>query len=120
MTTLAQKDMNFPNRSVMPCRNYFALGIVYWLLHRPIERRLHWIRARCKAKPEALEANTLALKGGYHYGENAEVIASTCQVRPAPIGPGEYRNITGNTATALGFVGSSKKPRVPILLGSSP
>jgi 2-oxoglutarate ferredoxin oxidoreductase subunit alpha len=120
MTTLALKDMNLPNRSVMRCRNFFALGVVSWLFHRPIEPTLHWISERFKKTPEVLEANTLALKAGYSYGENTEIFASSYSVKPAPIAPGEYRNITGNTATALGFVAASKKSGVPIFLGSYP
>lgn len=120
MTTLALKDMNLPNRSVMRCRNFFALGVVSWLFHRPIEPTLHWISERFKKTPDVLEANTLALKAGYNYGENTEIFASSYSVKPAPIAPGEYRNITGNTATALGFVAASKKSGVPIFLGSYP
>ena len=120
MTTLALKDMNLPNRSVMRCRNFFALGVVSWLFHRPIEPTLHWISERFKKNPEVLEANTLALKAGYNYGENTEIFASSYSVKPATIAAGEYRNITGNTATALGFVAASKKSGVPIFLGSYP
>lgn len=120
MTTLALKDMNLPNRSVMRCRNFLALGVVSWLFHRPIEPTLHWISERFKKNPEVLEANTLALKAGYNYGENTEIFASSYSVKPAPIASGEYRNITGNTATALGFVSASKKSGVPIFLGSYP
>jgi len=120
MTTLALKDMNLPNRSVMRCRNFFALGVVSWLFHRPIEPTLHWISERFKKTPEVLEANIRALKAGYNYGENTEIFASSYSVKPAPIAPGEYRNITGNTATALGFVAASKKSGVPIFLGSYP
>ena len=120
MTTLALKDMNLPNRSVMRCRNFFALGVVSWLFHRPIEPTLHWITERFKKTPEVLEANTLALKAGFNYGENTEIFASSYSVKPAPIASGEYRNITGNSATALGFVAASKKSGVPIFLGSYP
>jgi len=120
MTTLALKDMNLPNRSVMRCRNFLALGVVSWLFHRPIEPTLHWISERFKKNPEVLEANTLALKAGFNYGENTEIFASSYSVKPAPIATGEYRNITGNTATALGFVAASKKSGVPIFLGSYP
>lgn len=120
MTTLALKDMNLPNRSVMRSRNFFALGVVSWLFHRPIEPTLHWINDRFKKVPEVLEANTLALKAGFNYGENTEIFASSYSVKPAPISSGEYRNITGNTATALGFVAASKKSGVPIFLGSYP
>ncbi|MBI3301065.1 MAG: 2-oxoacid:acceptor oxidoreductase subunit alpha [Deltaproteobacteria bacterium] len=120
MTTLALKDMNLPNRSVMRCRNFFALGVVSWLFHRPIEPTLNWIKERFKRNPEVLEANTRALKGGYNYGENTELFASSYEIKPAQIAPGVYRNITGNTATALGFLAAARKAGLPIFLGSYP
>ena len=120
MTTLALKDMNLPNRSVMRCRNFFALGVVSWLFHRPIEPTLTWIKDRFKRNPEVLKANTRALKSGYNYGENTELFASSYEVKPARIEPGTYRNITGNTATALGFITAAHKAGLPIFLGSYP
>jgi len=120
MTTLALKDMNLPNRSVMRCRNFFALVVVSWLFHRPIEPTLTWIKDRFKRNPEVLEANTRALKSGYNYGENTELFASSYEVKPARIEPGTYRNITGNTATALGFITAAHKAGLPIFLGSYP
>lgn len=120
MTTLALKDMNLPNRSVMRSRNFFALGVVSWLFHRPIEPTLNWIKDRFKRNAEVMEANTLALKAGYNLGENTEIFASSYEVKPAQIAPGVYRNITGNTATALGFVAAAQKAGLPIFLGSYP
>jgi len=120
MTTLALNDLNLPNRSVMRSRNFFALGVISWLFGRPIEPTLHWISERFKKNAEVLEANTLALKGGYNYGENTEIFASSYKIKPAPIAPGVYRNITGNTATALGFLAAAKKAGLPLFLGSYP
>jgi len=120
MTTLALKDMNLPNRSVMRSRNFFALGVVSWLFNRPIEPTLNWIKDRFKRNTEVMEANTLALKAGYNLGENTEIFASSYEVKPAQIAPGVYRNITGNTATALGFVAAAQKAGLPIFLGSYP
>ncbi len=120
MTSLALKDMNLPNRSVMRCRNFFALGVVSWLYHRPIEPTIKWIQERFRRNAEVLEANTLALKAGYNLAENTEIFASSYEIKPAKIAPGVYRNITGNTATALGFVAAAKKAGLPIFLGSYP
>ncbi|MGH7962004.1 MAG: 2-oxoacid:acceptor oxidoreductase subunit alpha [Candidatus Binatia bacterium] len=120
VTTLALKDMNLPNRSVMRCRNFFALGVVSWLFHRPIEPTLDWIKQKFKKNQEVLEANTRALKAGYNLAENTEIFASSYEVKPAQITPGVYRNITGNTATALGFVAAAQKAGLPIFLGSYP
>jgi 2-oxoglutarate ferredoxin oxidoreductase subunit alpha len=120
MTTLALKDLNLPNRSVMRCRNFFALGVVSWLYHRPIEPTLNWIKERFKRNPEVLEANTRALKAGYNVGENTEIFASSFEIKPAQIAPGTYRNIVGNTATALGFLTAAQKAGLPLFLGSYP
>ncbi|MEW6299552.1 MAG: 2-oxoacid:acceptor oxidoreductase subunit alpha [Thermodesulfobacteriota bacterium] len=120
MTTLALKDLNLPNRSVMRCRNFFALGVVSWLFNRPIEPTQNWIKERFKRNPEVLEANLRALKAGYNYGENTEIFASSYEVKPAQIAPGTYRNITGNTATALGFIAAAQKAGLPLFLGSYP
>lgn len=120
MTTLALKDTGLPNRSVMRSRNFFALGVVSWLFHRPIEPTLEWIQQRFGKNPTVAEANTLALKGGYHLGENTDMFASSYEIKPAEIDPGTYRNITGNSATALGFVVAAQKAGLPLFLGSYP
>ncbi|MGE0821398.1 MAG: 2-oxoacid:acceptor oxidoreductase subunit alpha [Candidatus Binatia bacterium] len=120
MTTEALKDLSLPNRSVMRSRNFFALGVVSWLFHRPIEHTLDWIQQRFKRNQEVLEANARALRGGYNYGENTEIFASSFEIKPATIAPGTYRNISGNTATALGFLVAAKKAGLPLFLGSYP
>jgi 2-oxoglutarate/2-oxoacid ferredoxin oxidoreductase subunit alpha len=120
MTTLALQDMNLPNRSVTRSRNFFALGVVSWLFQRPIEPTLNWIKERFKKTPDVMEANIRALQGGYNLGENTEIFASSYRIKPAQIEPGIYRNITGNTATALGFIAAAQKAGLPIFLGSYP
>ena len=120
MTTLALEALSLPNRSVMRCRNFFALGVVSWLFQRPIDNTLQWITQRFKRNNEVLEANTRALNGGYNYAENTEIFASSYEIKPAQIAPGTYRNISGNQATALGFVIAAKKAGLPLFLGSYP
>lgn len=120
MTTLALKDTGLPNRSVMRSRNFFALGVVSWLYNRPIEPTLEWIQQRFGKNKAVAEANTLAIKGGYNLGENTDMFASSYEIKPAQINPGTYRNITGNSATALGFVVAAQKAGLPLFLGSYP
>lgn len=120
MTTLALKDTGLPNRSVMRSRNFFALGVVSWLYNRPIEPTLEWIQQRFGKNKAVAEANTLAIKGGYNLGENTDMFASSYEIKPARIDPGTYRNITGNSATALGFVVAAQKAGLPLFLGSYP
>jgi 2-oxoglutarate/2-oxoacid ferredoxin oxidoreductase subunit alpha len=120
LTTLALRDLGLNNRAVFRCRNFFVLGMLSWLYQRPIEPTVAWIHARFKKTPELLEANLRALKAGYNFGETTEMFASSYKVEPAKIAPGFYRNITGNSATALGFVAAACKAGRPLFLGSYP
>ena len=120
LTVNALQDLGLSNREALRCKNFFALGLISWLYHRPIESTEHWIRGKFKKSPELVEANLRALHAGYNYGETAELFAVSYEVKPAPIAPGFYRNITGNTATAMGFVAASKKAGIPLFLGSYP
>src|SRR3989454_6672088 len=120
LTTTALKDLGLSARTVFRCRNFFCLGMTSWLYPRPIEPAEAWIKDRFKKTPELVEANVRALHAGYHFSENAELFAVSYSVKPAVIPPGRYRNITGNTATALGFVAAAQKAKRPLFLGSYP
>jgi 2-oxoglutarate ferredoxin oxidoreductase subunit alpha len=120
LTVNALQDLGLSNREALRCKNFFALGLVSWLYHRPIESTEHWIHGKFKKNPELVEANLRALHAGYNYGETTELFAVSYEVKPAAIAPGFYRNITGNTATALGFVAASRKAGLPLFLGSYP
>jgi 2-oxoglutarate ferredoxin oxidoreductase subunit alpha len=92
------------------CKNFFALGLVYWMYERPMEPTLKYLKDKFGKKPEhlpVLEANTRALKAGYNYGETVEVMPVHYKVAKAPIEPGTYRKITGNEALALGLVAAA-------------
>src|SRR2546425_5642904 len=120
LTTTALKDLGLSARAVFRCRNFFCLGMTSWLYQRPIEPTEQWIREKFRKTPELVEANVRALRAGYHFSENAELFAVSYTVKPAVIAPGRYRNITGNTATALGFVAAAQKAKRPLFLGSYP
>jgi 2-oxoglutarate ferredoxin oxidoreductase subunit alpha len=120
LTTKALHDTGLNNRAVFRCRNLFVLGMISWLYQRPIESTVRWLEGRFKKTPELLDANLKALRAGYNYGETTEMFASSYEVPPARIVPGVYRNITGNTATALGFVAAAVKAGRPLFLGSYP
>jgi 2-oxoglutarate ferredoxin oxidoreductase subunit alpha len=120
LTVNALQDLGLSNREALRCKNFFALGLISWLYHRPIESTEHWIHGKFKKNPELVEANLRALHAGYNYGETAELFAVSYEVKPAAIAPGFYRNITGNSATALGFVAASRKAGLPLFLGSYP
>jgi len=120
LTTGALHDTGLNNRAVFRCRNLFVLGMISWLYQRPIESTMKWLDGRFRKTPELLDANLRALKAGYNYGETTEMFASSYEVQPAKIVPGLYRNITGNSATALGFVAAAVKCGRPLFLGSYP
>jgi 2-oxoglutarate/2-oxoacid ferredoxin oxidoreductase subunit alpha len=120
LTVNALQDLGLSNREALRCKNFFALGLISWLYHRPIESTEHWIHVKFKKTPELVEANLRALHAGYNYGDTTELFAVSYEVKPAPIAPGFYRNITGNSATAMGFVAASRKAGLPLFLGSYP
>ena len=120
LTVNALQDLGLSNREALRCKNFFALGLISWLYHRPIESTEHWIQVKFKKNPEFVEANLRALHAGFNFGETAELFAVSYEVKPAAIAPGFYRNVTGNTATAMGFVAASRKAGIPLFLGSYP
>src|SRR6266852_3577887 len=120
LTSAALHGLGLNNRAAFRCRNMFVLGMLSWLYQRPIESTLKYLESRFKKTPEMLEANIRTLKAGYNYGDTTEMFASTYEVPAARIKPGLYRNITGNSATALGFVAAAVKSGRPLFLGSFP
>ena len=101
-------------------KNFFALGVLYWLYDRPMENTLNWIRAKFAKSPELAKANEIALKTGYNFADTTEVFTTHYTVKKAQIAPGKYRKITGNEATAIGFVTASQLSGRPLFYGSYP
>jgi 2-oxoglutarate ferredoxin oxidoreductase subunit alpha len=120
LTRAALKETGLPQRIQDRCKNFFALGMMYYLYHRSMDVSTEWISHKFAAKPELAAANTLALKGGYAYCEAAEIFQVTYEVPPAHLKPGTYRNISGNQALALGLVAAAQKAGRPLFLGSYP
>ena len=120
LTATALKDMSLSARTVARCKNFFALGLTSWLFHRPIEPTERWIDQRFQKTPELATANKMVLRAGLNYGETAEMFRSSYEVKPARIQPGHYRNLTGNTALALGLVAAAHQARLPLFLGTYP
>jgi 2-oxoglutarate ferredoxin oxidoreductase subunit alpha len=109
--TSKQKDLT---------KNFFALGIMFWLYERSMDPTIGWIDQKFSARPVIAEANKRALKAGYAFGETTEIFHTHYRVKPAQLPPGTYRNITGNEATALGFLAASKLAGRPLFYGSYP
>lgn len=120
LTHGALKDMNLSNKVIERSKNFFALGLTYWLFTRPMDPTLKWIQEKFEKTPELIEANTRVLKAGYNYGETTEMFAVQYEVKPAKLKPGKYRSITGNEATAWGFIAASVKSGLDLFLGSYP
>jgi 2-oxoglutarate ferredoxin oxidoreductase subunit alpha len=114
----AIKDLNLGSRETGRSKNFFALGLMYWLYSRPMEPTLRWLEGKFRGR--ILEANKRVLKAGHAFGETTELLPTSFVVPRAKIEPGEYRNITGNTALALGIVAAGVQMRVPVFLGAYP
>jgi len=120
LTALALADTGLSKKEVARCRNHFALGLLLWLYHRPLEDEVALVERRFAATPELAAANVAALRAGHAWADSKEVFPVLYQVRPAPLAPGTYRSVTGNQATALGLVAASELSGLPLVLGSYP
>ena len=120
LTRAALKELGLDAKTVDRCKNFFALGMCYWLYNRPMDATVRWLEDKFKSKPQLVQANKLALQGGYSYCEATEAFQISYEIPPAKLEPGLYRNISGNTALALGFVAASQKAGIPLFLGSYP
>ena len=120
LTRAALKDLGLDNKSVDRCKNFFALGMCYWLYNRSMENTFRWIDAKFSKKPQLVQANRMAMQAGYSYCEATEAFQISYEIPPAKLSPGLYRNISGNTALAMGFVAASQKAGLPLFLGSYP
>lgn len=120
MTKAALADSGLDNKSVLKCRNIFALGLVCWLFDRPVESAKRHLAKKFAKKPAVFEANSLVLDAGYNYGHNIHASVSTYRIETEDPRPGIYTDINGNTATAWGLIMASEKCGRPLFLGSYP
>jgi 2-oxoglutarate/2-oxoacid ferredoxin oxidoreductase subunit alpha len=120
LTRSALKELGLDAKSMDRCKNFFALGMCYWLYNRSMDLTLRWLGDKFKNKPDLVQANTLAMKAGYSYCEATEAFQISYEIPPAKLEPGTYRNISGNAALALGFVAASQQAGVKLFLGSYP
>lgn len=120
MTKNALADSGLDNKSMLKCRNIFALGLVCWLFDRPLESALHHLKTKFAKKPAIYEANAKVIQAGFDYGHNIHASVSTYRIESDEIKPGVYTDINGNTATAWGLIMASEKSGRPLFLGSYP
>ena len=116
----ALKDVSLSRKEIDRCKNFFALGLTYYLFDRPLTPTLEWIKEKFKRNTVILEANTLTLQAGYNYADTTEVFTTHYRVRSATLTPGKYRNITGNEATAFGFIAAAEIAKRPLFYASYP
>ncbi|GJQ27589.1 MAG: 2-oxoglutarate ferredoxin oxidoreductase subunit alpha [Phycisphaerae bacterium] len=107
-------------KEVDRCKNFFALGLISWLYHRPLEPTVEWIERSMAKKPEMIEANKAVLKAGYYFGETCELFQVSYKVSKAKLAPGKYRRISGNEATALGLIAAANLASKELFYASYP
>ncbi|MCG8448995.1 MAG: 2-oxoacid:acceptor oxidoreductase subunit alpha [Pirellulales bacterium] len=121
LTRVAVEDCGLTQKEADRCRNFFAMGLVFWLYDRPLEPTLRFIEQKFGTKvPQVAQANSLALKKGYHYGETVEAINTQYHVEAAKLPAGTYRNIMGNTALAWGLMTAARMSEKRLFLGAYP
>jgi 2-oxoglutarate ferredoxin oxidoreductase subunit alpha len=120
LTKMALASVKVAPKVAERTKNFYALGLMYWLFSRPLQPTLKWLEDKFHDKNDVLMANTLALKAGWNYGETTEMWSERYDVRPASLPPGSYRNMNGNLAVALGLTAAADKAKLPLFLGSYP
>jgi 2-oxoglutarate/2-oxoacid ferredoxin oxidoreductase subunit alpha len=120
LTLAALQGSGLSLKEITRCKNFFTLGMMYWLFNRPIEPTLEWIEKKFGKKKTIADANTKALKAGYYFGDDTEMFTTRYKVEPASLPKGIYKNISGNEAIALGLVAASQLSGLPLFLGSYP
>ncbi|HEU4435410.1 MAG TPA: 2-oxoacid:acceptor oxidoreductase subunit alpha [Pyrinomonadaceae bacterium] len=113
-------NVELSRKEIDRSKNFFALGVLYWLYDRPMDNTLNWIQSKFAKSPELAKANEIALKTGYNFADTTEVFTTHYTVKRAQIAPGKYRKITGNEATAIGFIAASQLAGRPLFYGSYP
>jgi 2-oxoglutarate ferredoxin oxidoreductase subunit alpha len=120
MTVKALEDFDITRKDAERAKNMFALGLLSWLYNRPVESTIAFLESKFAGKPEIMKANKAAFQAGWNYGETTEAFSVQYEVKPAHLRPGTYRNITGNSALAIGLVAASRRSGLPLFLGSYP
>jgi 2-oxoglutarate ferredoxin oxidoreductase subunit alpha len=120
LTHAALQELGLDAKSMNRCKNFFALGMCYWLYNRSMDHTFHWLDDKFKNKPLLAEANKRAMKAGYSYCEATEAFQVSYEIPPAKLTPGTYRNLSGNQALAMGFVTAAHQAGLTLFLGSYP
>ncbi len=120
MTVEAVKEFGLSRKDASRAKNMFALGLLSWMYGRPTESTVAFLTKRFAKVADIRDANITAFKMGWNFGETTETFAVSYEIKPAPMAPGTYRNITGNLALSYGLIASGVQSGLPIFLGSYP
>jgi 2-oxoglutarate ferredoxin oxidoreductase subunit alpha len=123
LTTMTRRTLEgsgLDTKSMDRCKNMFALGMCYWLFSRPMENTIEWLNRQFAKKPHLAEANIAVLKAGWNFCDITELFHDRYEVPAAQMEPGTYRNITGNSALAMGLIAASQQSGLPLFLGAYP
>ncbi len=119
-TVRALAEFDISKKDAERAKNMFALGLLSWMYNRTTEGTIHFLETKFARKPEIAAANVAAFRAGYNYGDTTEAFAVSYEVKPAPLPPGKYRNISGNPALAYGLIAASQLSGLPLFLGAYP
>jgi 2-oxoglutarate ferredoxin oxidoreductase subunit alpha len=120
LTRRALEGLGLTQKEMDRCKNFFALGMMYWMYTRPLETTNKWIEAKFKKRPELVEANRKAMLAGYNFADTTEIFTVHYEVEHAEIDAGLYRNLSGNEALSLGLIAAADKSGLNLFLGSYP
>lgn len=120
MTRTALADSGMGTKEIDRSKNMFVLGFIYWMYNRNMDNSIAFLQDKFKKRPDLVEANLKVLKAGYHYGETTETFNARYEVKAAVMQKGEYRNIMGNQAAALGLIAAAKKSGLELFYGTYP
>ena len=119
-TVRALAEFDISKKDAERAKNMFALGLLSWMYNRPTDNTISFLQEKFARKPEIAAANVAAFRAGYNYGDTTEAFAVSYEVKPAPLPPGTYRNISGNPALAYGLIAASQRSGLPLFLGAYP
>ncbi|GAA0968042.1 2-oxoacid:acceptor oxidoreductase subunit alpha [Acrocarpospora macrocephala] len=120
LTVKALEEFQISKKDAERAKNMFALGLLSWLYHRPVDATIKFIESKFAKKPDIARSNVAAFNAGWNYGETTEAFSVSYEIKPAKLAPGIYRNISGNQALAYGLIAASVQSGLPLFLGSYP
>ncbi|PIU18055.1 MAG: 2-oxoglutarate ferredoxin oxidoreductase subunit alpha, partial [Elusimicrobia bacterium CG08_land_8_20_14_0_20_59_10] len=120
LTEGALKDSGLTKAQILKCKNFYLLGLLYWMYGLPMETTREWIKIKFKKAPELAAANIKVLTAGHDYAEATEIFDARFQLKKSPVAPGKYRNLTGNEAAAYALITAAKLLKKKLFYGSYP